>query len=608
VSESRDHLVAGFVDGSLSEAEREELMRLVGEDDPAAQDLIDQVTVHRELELVLGVDEGVEARAAERILLYLELQEDGPEFLDKFCARQAASGVVAPAAARERRATKPRPHAATSVAGKPRDATGKVASSMVVAAVLMVAAALVFYTMPTQRERRIVFPPTVEPSRVAEERPRDDTSERPIRRVRPRVEYTRVPRVPDPIFVEPVGPPDEAADVSVEDRAPSAIAMPMRTPRREEAKGAGGFLAYLDVEDGFVERASGEGAWLPVHAGAGLSVGDGLRTAMGRAVVRFETGTVLALDRFTTLTFIADERALPGATVVRGQVYVDVNGRDRGFVVATPHGTLVDLGTKFGVKVRPVTGTNLMVVEGRVRASTDRGTVEVPGAFQVDLDSRIAVPRALRRVPNIAARLSWAAEIPGFGDPAAGFGLVAAFRLDEGVGRDTVDAADAKRVHRIVDGRWVRGRVGTGLAFDGIDGYVLLKRPDLPPPWTVGVWVRRSDDRSNAAILDSKRYSLRIENTNEVGITEYGVFDRRFGFAAPVGRWVHLTFVGTEVDTSLYVNGVFAGTIDETIHAPMWSISSLRKADRMNGTVDEVRVFRRAFTAAEARSLYRRYR
>ena len=108
MSEQGDHLVAGYVDGALSADEREELERLVGENDSAAHDLIDQVMLHRELELVLGTDEEIESRAAERILLYLEAQSDGRNFLEEFRARQAAAEAPAPAPLQVRRTTSAR--------------------------------------------------------------------------------------------------------------------------------------------------------------------------------------------------------------------------------------------------------------------------------------------------------------------------------------------------------------------------------------------------------------------------------------------------------------------------------------------------------------------
>ena len=58
----------------------------------------------------------------------------------------------------------------------------------------------------------------------------------------------------------------------------------------------------------------------------------------------------------------------------------------------------------------------------------------------------------------------------------------------------------------------------------------------------------------------------------------------------------------------MIVGHEFVGTIDETIHAPMGAISSVRVRDKMKGAVDDVRVYRRAFTALDARSLYRGYR
>ncbi|MHC4397336.1 MAG: LamG-like jellyroll fold domain-containing protein [Planctomycetota bacterium] len=69
---------------------------------------------------------------------------------------------------------------------------------------------------------------------------------------------------------------------------------------------------------------------------------------------------------------------------------------------------------------------------------------------------------------------------------------------------------------------------------------------------------------SNAAILESSNYSLKLEqynNTNKVGFTKYGVADYTFNYEAPIGSWVHLAFVATETEIKLYADGALMDTI-----------------------------------------------
>jgi hypothetical protein len=153
---------------------------------------------------------------------------------------------------------------------------------------------------------------------------------------------------------------------------------------------------------------------------------------------------------------------------------------------------------------------------------------------------------------------------------------------------------------------WTAGKIGSALSFDGVDDYVQVGAQDVAAPWSASCWVKREDSsNSNAAILESSNYSLKLEqynNTNKVGFTEYGVADYTFNYEAPIGSWAHLAFVATETETRLYVDGALMDTIPDSISCPMSQISSASRP--VKGTMDEVRIYNRALSADEVLSIF----
>jgi hypothetical protein len=186
-------------------------------------------------------------------------------------------------------------------------------------------------------------------------------------------------------------------------------------------------------------------------------------------------------------------------------------------------------------------------------------------------------------------------------------GLVSYWKFDDGSGTTATDSSGNNNNGTLINGpMWDTGKIDGALAFDGVNDYVEIGAADIIPPWTAAFWVKREDSsNSNAALLESSNYSLKIEqypNTNKVGITEYSVADYTFNYEAPIGTWVHLVFVGSQTETVLYVDGVLTDTITHSINCPMSQISSSTKS--VKGTIDDVRVYNRALNATEVLELY----
>lgn len=155
---------------------------------------------------------------------------------------------------------------------------------------------------------------------------------------------------------------------------------------------------------------------------------------------------------------------------------------------------------------------------------------------------------------------------------------------------------------RIPDG--VRG---SAFRFDNARDGVGFGGLDVAPPWTAAMWVRRNQAIDDGPLLNSTAGSLKLDQyqTGRVGITRYGVADHSFDYTAPIGEWVHLTFVATASGTTLYVDGRAQDTVDAAIDLPMHSIGAYRRMARAD--LDELVTYDEALSPAQVAALYDSY-
>ncbi|PYI53446.1 family 20 glycosylhydrolase [Paenibacillus flagellatus] len=193
--------------------------------------------------------------------------------------------------------------------------------------------------------------------------------------------------------------------------------------------------------------------------------------------------------------------------------------------------------------------------------------------------------------------------------PGYGFGLIGDYKLGDAASGKAADASGFGRNGTIYGPVAAAGRSGTGtgaLSFQGGSDRIHIGQPDVEGEWTASFWVNRQASGAVAAkLLDSPVSSLRLEQVNaggKVGVTKYGTGDYAFNYTAPVGQWVHLTFVGSGAGTSLYVNGTLQDTIGQSVPMPMTTIGASQRS--FKGTLDEAKLFDRALDATAVRSLY----
>jgi len=247
------------------------------------------------------------------------------------------------------------------------------------------------------------------------------------------------------------------------------------------------------------------------------------------------------------------------------------------------------------------------------------GTLAIGNTITVVADGTDDLTNAAgTNLPSTAA-----APVSGYWGVILTTGLVGHWEFEEGSGQTAIDSTGNGNDGTLgsaagadsSDPIWVSGKVGSNaLSFDGDNDYVSIGSPDIAPPWTAALWVRREDSSNNEArLLDSGSYSLRLEqydNTNRVGFTRYSGGDYAFNYEAPIGTWVHLAFVGTASSTSLYVNGVPQDINANSISVPMSRIGTgphsqpwISDNRAAKGLIDDVRIYNRVLSTAEIQAL-----
>ncbi len=204
--------------------------------------------------------------------------------------------------------------------------------------------------------------------------------------------------------------------------------------------------------------------------------------------------------------------------------------------------------------------------------------------------------------------------------PSGATGLVAAYGFSEGVNITTADSSGNLNIGTLTNGPvWAtQGKYGNALSFDGVNDFVSVADNatlDVAGTGTIEAWVRLNainwwhgviaKGNSNSSAVHN--YGIEITYTNRVRCilgngAAYQEFDSTTTIAANQFRHLACTWNGTTL--SLYIDGVLNNSTGQTI-TPAGNTSLLYigqfggNADRLNGTIDEVRIYNRALSQAD---------
>jgi chitodextrinase len=194
--------------------------------------------------------------------------------------------------------------------------------------------------------------------------------------------------------------------------------------------------------------------------------------------------------------------------------------------------------------------------------------------------------------------------------------LVAAYSFNEGTGTTVSDVSGNGNNGTIANASWTTaGKYGNALVFDGTSAVVTINDSaslDLTMAMTLEAWVNPSavsSDWWDVVYKGDDNYYLEASTDNDgvpCGGGTFGTADvQAFGTAVlPLNTWTHIATTYDGATLAFYVNGVqvwsFAQTGDiVTSSNPLQIGGDSIYGQYFQGTIDEVRVYNTALTAAQ---------
>ena len=201
---------------------------------------------------------------------------------------------------------------------------------------------------------------------------------------------------------------------------------------------------------------------------------------------------------------------------------------------------------------------------------------------------------------------------------------MAAYSFNEGVGGSTADCSGNNLTGTVQGATWTNtGQYGNALNFNGTTNYVDLGNPALlqttgSMSWSA--WIRASSnpaDDGNIIAKSNNSAGWQFKTTPDTGPQTFGiqvtgatgVFTQRYSNTVRLlNVWYHVAAVynSTSQTLDIYVNGVLdngtlRGVVPTSQVIPAVNVNIGRRSDGFNfaGTIDNVRIYNRALSAAE---------
>ncbi|MHC5059129.1 MAG: LamG domain-containing protein, partial [Planctomycetota bacterium] len=256
-----------------------------------------------------------------------------------------------------------------------------------------------------------------------------------------------------------------------------------------------------------------------------------------------------------------------------------------------------------------------IMAKGRAKtlsAPQAKSLLESIAAFEQEYGDTDSAATVAKKLAAVKARAAVALDAG-----ALELGLVGWWRFDEGRGTTARDSSGMSNHGTVTGGaRWVRGRLGGALEFDGKDDYVEVGSVGVSgaAPRTIAGWARATTTDfpgwatvfgfSPAVAGHGKYFDIARNNGGKYALHVSG---RDYDLCAVDLRWHHLaaTYDGSTI--ARYLDGNLVGSITRALDT-VDEVCIGRRASKPRhfpGLVDEVRIYSRALSAAEVAALYR---
>jgi hypothetical protein len=202
------------------------------------------------------------------------------------------------------------------------------------------------------------------------------------------------------------------------------------------------------------------------------------------------------------------------------------------------------------------------------------------------------------------------------------------FPFEEGSGNTINDMSGNENIGIIHGAKWVKGKFGNALAFDGKDDYVEIpykKSLNVADGITISAWVMGntfSDQNRTIINASETRNGPYLLQTVNNGIVEMGLelspgwICIQSGTGLTEGQFWHVaaTYDRTSANMRMYINGQLQNTsplngkpedlINLLLNEKL-TIGKNQGSNFFNGIIDELHIYRQALTAEEIQQLYR---
>jgi len=193
--------------------------------------------------------------------------------------------------------------------------------------------------------------------------------------------------------------------------------------------------------------------------------------------------------------------------------------------------------------------------------------------------------------------------------------LVASWNFNEGAGTVATDGSGNGNNANLINGPvWING-IGKALQFDGTNDYtVKTSAIGIPAksPLTIALWVKAksfSNPKWNDLFRKEGSWAIQADPSGKLNFEITSKADTVSTVAIPANTWTHVavTFEGTTL--KFYKNGVLGDTKTQTI-IPNTGLNTIdiggytSWGTYLNGALDEVKIYKRALSAAEINAEY----
>lgn len=199
-----------------------------------------------------------------------------------------------------------------------------------------------------------------------------------------------------------------------------------------------------------------------------------------------------------------------------------------------------------------------------------------------------------------------------------GPGLAAYWKLDDGVGTGAMDSMGLSDGVLVAGPSWISGVDGGALDFDGVDDQVTAPALNLNSNTvTISGWVKRSGNESFAGLVFCRGGStvsgLHVSNNELRYHWNSGQWGWSSGLTLPDGVWTYVALVVEPTQATIYMNdgtgmqsavNVGSHAVEAFDAQTVLGVDPTGGARFLNGSLDDIRVYSRALSAAEITAIF----